>query len=136
MAALTTAPPPTAIATAASTSTAYISIGPNRSSSCSLTTESGVFVYGAGRTLACWDTVSQLFIQCCISNVDTVFLQTSNRGVYATLLGHRGDVTTLKRVRSENGCATLVSGDSVGEVRIWREGEDKSVRIEVQLHGQ
>jgi elongator complex protein 2 len=42
--------------------------------------------------------------------------------VHATLPGHLGQVTTLKLLSDSPGSTTFVSGDSVGEVRIWREG--------------
>lgn len=37
---------------------AYISIGANRSSSCAVCFPDGVLAYGAGNTVALWDTVS------------------------------------------------------------------------------
>lgn len=94
--------------------TSYISIGANRSSSCAVATVSGVFAFGAGSTVALWDMAAP-------------------GGVYATLLGHAGEVTTIKRVREENGKTTIVSGDSVGGVRVWAEGEDKQVRSSVHV---
>lgn len=52
----------------------------------------------------------------------------SSRGVYATLLGHKGEVTTIKPVHERGGKTTFISGDSHGEIRIWQQGEGKEVR--------
>ncbi|BEJ12446.1 hypothetical protein CspHIS471_0209060 [Cutaneotrichosporon sp. HIS471] len=82
--------------------TAYISIGANRSSSCAAAFDNGVLAYGAGSTVALWD------------------MNASGKGVYATLIGHKAHVTTLKR--NSNG---FVSGDQSGEVRVWaRDGRN------------
>lgn len=40
--------------------TAYVSIGANRASSGCASSKAGVFAYGAGSTVALWDTVSAL----------------------------------------------------------------------------
>lgn len=52
--------------------------------------------------------------------------------MYATLLGHKADVTTVTRIneRDVNGrtCAAFVSGDGVGEVRVWDTEDGKRVR--------
>ncbi|WVQ78566.1 hypothetical protein IAT38_000652 [Cryptococcus sp. DSM 104549] len=77
---------------------AYIAIGSNRASSCAAATKDGLLFFGAGRLVALWQT-------------------TEARGVHATLPGHRGQVTALKLLPD----GRVVSGDSVGEVRVWRE---------------
>ncbi|KAL1411052.1 Elongator subunit elp2 [Vanrija albida] len=90
----------------AALTTAYISIGANRSSSGSACSSTGIFAYAADSTVALWDT-------------------NGARGVYATLLGHRGAVTTLKVVSEHGGRVVFVSGDAVGGVRLWAEGEGR-----------
>ncbi|ODN98383.1 elongator complex protein 2 [Cryptococcus wingfieldii CBS 7118] len=84
----------------------YISVGSNRSSSCSACTSDGLLFFGAGKLIALWDS-------------------TSPRGVHVTLPGHKGQVTTVKLLPD----GRLVSGDSIGDVRIWAEsqGQWKSV---------
>lgn len=82
----------------------YISVGANRSSSCAACTSSGLLFFGAGKFIALWDS-------------------SSNRGVHATLQGHKGLVTTIKLLPG----GRLVSGDSIGEIRIWNSvnGDDQ-----------
>ncbi|KAK4684880.1 elongator complex protein 2, partial [Tremellales sp. Uapishka_1] len=89
--------------------TAYISLGSNRSSSCAACSSSGVLAFGAGRFVALWNTEAE-----------------TSRGVYATLPGHKGQVTTVKRLSDSKGKTRFVSGDSLGEVRVW-EGEHDQV---------
>ncbi|WVW82861.1 hypothetical protein I302_104873 [Kwoniella bestiolae CBS 10118] len=79
----------------------YISIGSNRSSSCSAITPSGLLAFGAGKLLALWDTES-----------------TSSHGVQRTLPGHKGQITTVKLVSSSSG-DKFISGDTNGEIRVW-----------------
>ncbi|OCF55861.1 elongator complex protein 2 [Kwoniella mangroviensis CBS 10435] len=81
---------------------AYISIGSNRSSSCSASTSNGLLAFGAGKLLALWDTES-----------------TSNHGIQKTLPGHKGQITTVKLISSSSGENRFISGDTNGEVRIW-----------------
>lgn len=52
--------------------------------------------------------------------------------MFATLNGHKGDVTTIKIVKEQDRQVTLVSGDSVGEVRVWQQ-EGRQVGIVVPL---
>ncbi|KAI5481950.1 RNA polymerase II elongator complex protein 2 [Pseudohyphozyma bogoriensis] len=107
----TPAPPPTA-----STSTGtdrvtpvYISAAANRSSNVAdVRTSDGLAAFGSGRFVALWDSAD-----------------VNSRGIKATLPGHKGAVTTVKFLRSDDDDAAnatlLASGDSVGGVRIWKE---------------
>nr|ODN87872.1 elongator complex protein 2 [Cryptococcus depauperatus CBS 7841] len=76
----------------------YISVGSNRSSSCAACDNSGILFFGAGKLIAIWDT-------------------TTSRGIYATLPGHKGQVTTVKLLQD----GRLVTGDEIGDVRMWQE---------------
>ncbi|AAW41943.2 conserved hypothetical protein [Cryptococcus deneoformans JEC21] len=82
----------------------YISVGANRSSSCAACSASGLLFFGAGNFIALWDS-------------------SSNRGVHATLPGHKGQVTTVKLLPD----GRLVSGDNIGEIRVWNsvKGDDE-----------
>lgn len=53
----------------------------------------------------------------------------SSHGVKQTLPGHKGFVTTVKILKqsSESGLV-LVSGDSLGEIRIWSSSDGGKVR--------
>ncbi|OCF36604.1 elongator complex protein 2 [Kwoniella heveanensis BCC8398] len=84
---------------------AYISIGTNRSSSCSAATSTGLLAFGAGKLLALWDPSSS----------------DSPGGVQKTLPGHRGQITTVKALSKDR----FISGDNAGEVRIWEEKENQ-----------
>ncbi|WRT67342.1 uncharacterized protein IL334_004312 [Kwoniella shivajii] len=81
---------------------AYISIGTNRSSSCSACTSNGLLAFGAGKLVALWDTES-------------------SQGVCETLPGHKGQITTLKLLGNDQ----FISGDTVGEIRVWGQKDDK-----------
>jgi WD40 repeat protein len=52
-------------------------------------------------------------------------MQSSSRGVKRTLKGHAGQVTTVKSLEDGSGPYQLVSGDSVGEVRLWTTNNDQ-----------
>jgi elongator complex protein 2 len=52
-------------------------------------------------------------------------MQSSSRGVKRTLKGHAGQVTTVKSLEGGIGSHQLVSGDSVGEVRLWTTDSDQ-----------
>jgi elongator complex protein 2 len=52
-------------------------------------------------------------------------LKSSSRGVKRTLKGHTGQVTTVKSLEGARGSYQLVSGDSVGEVRLWTTNSDQ-----------
>jgi WD40 repeat protein len=52
-------------------------------------------------------------------------MQSSSRGVKRTLKGHAGQVTTVKSLEDGSGPYQLVSGDSVGEVRLWTTDNDQ-----------
>jgi hypothetical protein len=52
-------------------------------------------------------------------------MQSSSRGVKRTLKGHAGQVTTVKSLEEGSGPYHLVSGDSVGEVRLWTGDNDQ-----------
>ena len=57
-----------------------------------------------------------------IRQVDRTDSQTKNgRGVIETLPGHDGEVTVVKPF----GSSAFVSGDKLGQVRIWRCQDDK-----------
>lgn len=63
-------------------------------------------------------------------------MQSSSRGVKRTLKGHAGQVTTIKSL--EEGPYQLVSGDSVGEVRLWTTANDQvglTIRAWAQANG-
>ncbi|WVF71999.1 hypothetical protein IAT40_006810 [Kwoniella sp. CBS 6097] len=75
---------------------AYISIGTNRSSSCSASTSTGLLAFGAGKLLALWNP-------------------SSPNGVQQTLTGHKGQITTVKALTGDR----FFSGDNAGGVCIW-----------------
>jgi hypothetical protein len=51
-------------------------------------------------------------------------MQSSSCGIRRTLKGHAGQVTTVKAFELDGG-RRLVSGDSVGEVRMWTTEDEK-----------
>nr|XP_018263626.1 elongator complex protein 2 [Kwoniella dejecticola CBS 10117]OBR85784.1 elongator complex protein 2 [Kwoniella dejecticola CBS 10117] len=75
----------------------YISVGSNRSSCCSACTSKGLVAFGAGKFIALWNT------------------ENPQRGVYRTLPGHKGQVTTVKLIDDSR----IISSDREGEIRIW-----------------
>ncbi|WWC89777.1 uncharacterized protein L201_004703 [Kwoniella dendrophila CBS 6074] len=77
----------------------YISIGSNRSSSCAAITENGLLAFGSGKLLSLWDTESN-----------------ENQGIWKTLPGHQGKITTVKLLLEEE---KFISGDTNGEIIIW-----------------
>ncbi|WVQ98910.1 hypothetical protein IAU59_006041 [Kwoniella sp. CBS 9459] len=84
---------------------AYISIGTNRSSSCSASTSTGLVAFGAGKLLALWEPSS------------SSSSSSASTGVQQTLVGHKGQITTTKLLSRDR----FISGDNAGEVRIWSE---------------
>jgi WD40 repeat protein len=65
-------------------------------------------------------------------------MQSSSRGVKRTLKGHTGQVTTVKSLEEGSGPYQLVSGDSVGEVRLWTTDNDQvglTIRAWTQANG-
>jgi WD40 repeat protein len=65
-------------------------------------------------------------------------MQSSSRGVKRTLKGHAGQVTTVKSLEDGSGPYQLVSGDSVGEVRLWTTDNDQvglTIRAWAQANG-
>ncbi|ORX33777.1 elongator protein [Kockovaella imperatae] len=81
----------------------YIATGANHSASCSAAAPDGIVAYGSGKLVSLWDTEHE-------------------SGVYATLAGHPGDVTKIKYLQgSSSGENKFVSGDTTGQVRVWRE---------------
>ena len=51
----------------------------------------------------------------------TITLKDKHRhGVRATLSGHKGQVTTVKLLEDTAGDSFFVSGDTTGEIRIWK----------------
>ena len=52
-----------------------------------------------------------------------------------TLKGHAGHVTTVKSLGENSGQYQLVSGDSVGEVRLWTTINEQVGRHSGQLQG-
>ncbi|WWC69248.1 uncharacterized protein I206_103185 [Kwoniella pini CBS 10737] len=87
----------------------YISIGSNRSSSCSVCTSKGILAFGAGKFIALWNT------------------ENNSKGVYKTLNGHNAQVTTIKFI---NNNENLISGDRQGEIRIWSKDNEKNKKEE------
>lgn len=55
----------------------------------------------------------------------TLIWQSSSRGVKRTLKGHAGQVTTVKSLGEGSERHQLISGDSVGEVRLWTTDNDQ-----------
>lgn len=56
----------------------------------------------------------------------------SSTGVHSTLAGHGGIVTTVKLLKDEDGQgsgAAFISGDALGNVRVWRQGRDGRVSL-------
>ena len=108
-------------------STAYISLGVNRASSCAACTSTGILAFGAGPYVALWDTQVRL----ALDRRPYAGAHGQNdkfKGVHATLQGHKGQVTAVKLVSDEPGRTKIVSGDTEGNVRVWEEGQGNSVR--------
>ena len=107
--------------------TEYISIGGNRSASCSARSPNGVVAFGAGKLVALWNSDVGLV------RIWWVEILTSQdvpgKGVYDTLPGHKGHVTSIKLLERSDGAANFVSGDAAGEIRIWQSGPKGSVRL-------
>lgn len=59
--------------------------------------------------------------------------QDDTRGIRETLGGHQGQVTTVKLLSENRNHVRLVSGDSAGEVRIWR--RDANLVVGRHLNG-
>lgn len=106
-------------------SEAYISLGANRSSSCSACTSTGILAFGAGPFVALWDT--QVTIYPLRFSSPLMKKGSERSGVYATLKGHHGQVTALKLVDEQGGKAKLISGDSEGRVIIWEQRDSQKV---------
>lgn len=54
----------------------------------------------------------------------------THHGVYQTLSGHTGDVTSVKFLRSADAalhCSAMVTGDSSGNLIVWIEDTDQGV---------
>ena len=62
-------------------------------------------------------------------------MKSSSRGVKRTLKGHAGQVTTVKSLEEGNEPYQLVSGDSVGEVRLWTTDNDQ-VSLAIRVGNQ
>lgn len=114
------------------TTSEYISIGANRSSSCAICTQRGRTAFGAGRFVALWDAQASS-PKSIDSSLSVDAYQSTSRGVRRTLKGHNGQVTTLKVVREDDEACVLVSGDSTGEIRIWTIDSADTVRPALQL---
>ncbi len=107
---------------------AYISIGANRSSSCSARSRTGTIAFGAGTFVALWNPdVSNHFS---LKRLRLIYPKRNggDRGVYATLPGHKGQVTSVKLLSDANAGPVFISGDAAGEVRLWEPGRQDTVR--------
>ena len=51
------------------------------------------------------------------------------QGIYSTLPGHKGQVTTVKLISEAEGRAKFVTGDTEGNIRIWSQTDNKNVRL-------
>lgn len=107
---------------AATVDQSYISVGANRSSSCSASTSSGLLAYGAGHLVALWNAdVRRIALKKVKHGLTRQ--PSSSKGVHATLPGHTGVVTTVKLLQDEDAegkGAAFISGDAAGNVRAWK----------------
>lgn len=100
-------------------STAYISASTNRHPHAAAASRSGLVACASHKFLALWDTtVSDLQFYQTPSQRTHCPLK-NGRGVIETLPGHDGEVTIVKSFGSD----AFVSGDKLGQVRIWRRGD-------------
>jgi elongator complex protein 2 len=106
----------------------YTSLGVNRASSCAACNSDGLLAFGAGKSVALWNSeVSGRPVLNEGKELSGVSQNNNGSGVHATLAGHAGQVTTVKLLNQVDGLASFVSGDTEGNVRIWEQSQDRSV---------